>query len=151
MMTFLRRLIYQVGFPIAMVYWWIFRLKRQGVKCVVKNGNKILLVRNTYGYKTWTFPGGGVKRGESVQDAARREVMEETGVQINDVKELGELDFQYQGVATIFEAEAVSLELHPDPVEISEAKWFSKDGLPVISQFARQILELWEKQGTNLT
>jgi ADP-ribose pyrophosphatase YjhB (NUDIX family) len=42
----------------------------------------LLLVRQTVGQKLWTFPGGKVKRNESLERALKREVREETGLSV---------------------------------------------------------------------
>lgn len=54
-------------------------IRAAGVLCVAPNGH-VLLVRRTDG-RGWAFPGGGVEDGESAEDAARRELQEETGVE----------------------------------------------------------------------
>ena len=50
-----------------------------GTRTVVLEDDRVLLVRHTYA-PGWLFPGGGVDRGETIYDAAMREVREETGV-----------------------------------------------------------------------
>ena len=51
---------------------------------VVEHEGAILLVRRNHEpmYGRWSFPSGYVDRGEAVEDAARREVLEETAVEI---------------------------------------------------------------------
>ena len=58
----------------------------------------ILLVRRAIGpgYGKWTFPGGFVERGEVVESAARREVAEECGVEIETTGILGLYSYEGQ-------------------------------------------------------
>lgn len=53
-----------------------------GVRVVLfNNENQLLLVKQRHeGKDIWMVPGGGIEEGESSQDAAIREVMEETGL-----------------------------------------------------------------------
>ncbi len=55
-----------------------------GVGAVVRHGGKVLLVQRgrAPGRGTWAVPGGKVKWGETLQQAAERELLEETGVRI---------------------------------------------------------------------
>ncbi len=57
---------------------------RIGVGAVVFRGEGVLLVkRGRPPFKGhWSIPGGGLEFGERLEDAARREVMEETGLEI---------------------------------------------------------------------
>ncbi len=59
---------------------------------LIKDG-KVLLIKNPSG--VWTFPKGLVERGEKPEEAAVREVYEETGVKGNIVSELGEISYWY--------------------------------------------------------
>lgn len=55
------------------LYWRLFQPRTLGVKCLVLRAGRVLLVRTTYD-RYWALPGGGVNRGESFADAARREL-----------------------------------------------------------------------------
>ena len=59
-------------------------LPRPAVGAVVRHNNCFLLVRraNAPSKGRWTVPGGRVKPGETLQQAAQREVLEETGVRV---------------------------------------------------------------------
>lgn len=62
----------------------------EGVSIVVFNDkDEILMIREmryTVGHLEWEIPAGGVEDGESIEEAARREVMEETGCTVKDLK-----------------------------------------------------------------
>lgn len=125
--------VYRLGYRVLMVYWFFARPHTQGVKCLVQSGGKILLVRHTYGRGHWTLPGGGLKRAEVLETAARREVREELGIALTDVKKVGEFfsrrEFKHDTVHC-FTAVAQGTVITRDTKEIAIAEWFPIAALP---------------------
>lgn len=70
------------------IYCFLFRPVRMGVRVVMIQEGKVWLVRHTY-LPGWFLPGGGLDRGETLEEAARREAREETGGELKDVTLLG--------------------------------------------------------------
>lgn len=64
--------------------WRLFQPITLGSRCLVVDGERVLLVRHRYG-TAWHLPGGAVERGESLAEAARREVREECGLALGDL------------------------------------------------------------------
>lgn len=65
---------------------------RVGVAAIVYNDQGEILIglrTSAHGHGTWGFPGGHQDMGESPEDCARREAMEETGIEIGNLKPLG--------------------------------------------------------------
>ncbi len=92
---------------------------------------RIWLLRRTLheGAGRWTFPGGYVELGESVEDAARRETREEMEIEV----ELGGLVGVYsradtRSVLVVFDARALGVPRVTD--EASEVRAFAPDELP---------------------
>lgn len=61
---------------------------RIGVGVIVRRSGRVLLGRRkgTHGAGTWQFPGGHLKYRESVEQCARRELLEETGIVLAQVQ-----------------------------------------------------------------
>ena len=129
-------------FPLVRLYWKIFRPETFGVKVIIENNGKFLLVRNSYGYKRWTFVGGGIDKGESSEEAGIREVGEEVGLVLKNLKQIDSIISNQEGKRDnieIFYSQVNSFELVVDEFEIEEAGWFKKEDFPNLSLIANEI------------
>ena len=66
-------------------------------KCFITDADGRLLVLQADGYGRMDLPGGHLRAGETVEDGLRREVLEETGMTLTDVKELGTVLVPWNG------------------------------------------------------
>lgn len=104
---------------------------------LVKRGSAILLARSAL------VPSGGrmsalagfLEPGESVEEAVHREVREEVGLEVKDLRYFGSQSWPFPGSLMIaFTAEYAGGEIHCDTAEIAEARWFGPgDALPELS------------------
>lgn len=72
---------------------------QQVVSAIVQNGDKYLLIKRMYppSKGMYAFPGGRVEKGESLQQAVLRELMEETGLTGSNPKLYAEYDLTREG------------------------------------------------------
>ena len=126
---------------------------RVAVGAIVVKEGRVLLVRRGQppSEGLWAIPGGRVELGETMQEAAEREILEETGLTIRARKPVytfdaivrddsGRVRFHY--VIADLLAEYVSGELQPGD-DACEARWVGPgelDGLP-INQTTLEVLE----------
>ncbi len=96
----------------------------------IRKGDTILLVKQSYGNQYWSLPGGVVEFGESVDQAAIREVKEETGLDIRVKRMIGLYSRpDEQSVAFTFEGEVICGKLTPNN-EVSDCQYFHFRNLP---------------------
>jgi 8-oxo-dGTP pyrophosphatase MutT (NUDIX family) len=128
-----RRFAIRCAYVGLRIYWFLTRPQTNGVKCVLTDGNDVLLVRHTYGRRIWDLPGGTVRRRETPIAAARREMQEELGRRIDKWADLGELyvsaDHHHDNLH-LFHARVADRRLDIDLTELDKADWFPRDQLP---------------------
>jgi 8-oxo-dGTP pyrophosphatase MutT (NUDIX family) len=123
--------------------WWFARRPRSsGVRCVLRRGDAVVLVRHTYGDGRWMLPGGRMRRGEDALVTAQREMRQELGVAAEHWQVIGCLGARsgyrrrsstdsFRRHSTFYvEAEICTSALKPRRGELSDAGWFDAGALP---------------------
>lgn len=120
--------------PALRLYNGVVRPETSGVKVIIRNREgRYLLVRIGYGARRWTWPGGKVDRGETLEEAARRELREESGLDSISLTEVGSKEYNWEGkrdTVHFYQGESSSSDLTVDGQEIIDAGWFELDKLP---------------------
>ncbi|WP_342304863.1 NAD(+) diphosphatase [Methanolobus sp. ZRKC5] len=101
---------------------------------LIEKDDRVLLARSPH-FKPglYSILAGFVEPGESIEEAVVREVREEVGISIKNVRYFGSQPWPYPDSLMIgFTAEFAEGEIEVDGVEIEEAGWFRKDEIPVI-------------------
>ena len=112
---------------------WRLRACTLGVRVIVLDGERVLLVRHTYA-PGWYLPGGGVDRGESAEGAAVRELREEGGIAPHGRPRLHGFfrhgPREHVACYLVRGHERAAAENHELMREIAEAAFFPLDALP---------------------
>jgi ADP-ribose pyrophosphatase YjhB (NUDIX family) len=100
---------------------------------IVSNRGRVLLQRRAIepraGY--WTFPGGFLEIGESAEDGARRETLEEVGLDVEPSRLVGVYTRQQVGIVLVaYAGEAATDDAVVGDFESSEVRWFAADEIP---------------------
>lgn len=113
--------------------------------CVIKQDGKYLVVqeKGPKVYGLWNLPAGRVDKGETIEEAAIREVNEETGYNVELLEEIG---VYHKSVGTsvkhIFRAKIVGGELKIQEDEILDVKWVSFEEIKALKE-ASKLREPW--------
>ena len=131
-----------------MMSWWcITRPKTSGAKVIIIHGDEILLIKTTYGY-TYSLPGGGIKNGETPENAAIREAQEEVGIQLTKLSPLPPfVTYEEYKKDTVygFYAHTQSKDYTLDRLEIDLAEWHPVNNLPSLGPVTTKILDLYKQ------
>ncbi|MBN1567449.1 MAG: NAD(+) diphosphatase [Acidobacteria bacterium] len=118
---------------------------------LVEKGDTLLLARSPrFAGRFFSVLAGFVEPGESLEEAVRREVREETGIAVKDIAYFGSQPWPFPDSLMIgFTAQYESGEIQIDGEEIIEAGWYRADSLPSIPgklSIARQLIDWFIKK-----
>lgn len=100
----------------------------------VTRGNTILLARRAHGVLPfYSVIAGFVEAGETLEAAVSREIREEVGIAVKNIRYFASQPWPFPNNLMIgFTAEYASGEIQVDGEEIGEADWFSREAMPPI-------------------
>lgn len=119
---------------------------------LIHKGDEVLLV-NARNFRThfYGLVAGFVETGETLEEAVHREVKEETGIKITNLRYFSSQPWPYPcGLMVGFNADYVEGEIHLQRSELAKGAWFRKDNLPTIPEklsIARKLIDAWLMNG----
>ena len=131
----------------------IWPLLATAIIVLIHREDKVLLVhaRNFRG-KFFGLVAGFVETGETLEEAVVREVHEEVGIKIKNIRYFASQPWPYPcGLMVGFTADYVSGNLHLQRSELDDAGWFDRDHLPPVPDkmsIARQLIDSWLEENS---
>lgn len=120
---------------------------------LVRRGDKLLLIRNAaWNIGRFSLVAGFLDFGESLEECVQREVREEAGVEVTNIRYVGSQCWPFPSQQMIgFLADYAGGEVRPDGVEVVEAEWFPEDAQPLSPggkrSISRWIIDTFGKDG----
>lgn len=118
---------------------------------LVKRGEEVLLARSPrFTTGVYSILAGFNEPGENLEQTVHREVGEEVGIAVKNIRYFGSEPWPFPDSLMIgFVADYAGGEIRIDPREIEEAGWFSRDHLPPTpsrTSISRALIEAWRRR-----
>ena len=100
------------------------------------------LKRRGFGVGWWNGFGGKLKVGETIEECAKRETLEECGLHINNFNKIGNMTFEFVGDPVCLDVHVFSCSDFSGEVQASEEmlpKWFSYEDVPFNEMWADDV------------
>ncbi len=115
------------------------------ITAIIKNKQILLAANRNFKPGLYSIIAGFVEAGESIEDCVRREIQEEVGIKIKNIRYFGSQAWPFPNSLMLgFIADYDSGEINPDGNEIIDAQWFDIDKLPDLPSrvsIARKIID----------
>ncbi len=115
-------------------------MKKLLTLCIIHESSRVLLgmKKRGFGAGRWNGFGGKLEEGETIEDAAKREIFEEAGITAHNLEKRGVIEFEFSTQSG--QKNAGTLEVHvfqvrsftgaPEESEEMKPQWFSIDAIP---------------------
>lgn len=121
------------------------------ITAVFKEDKILLAHAKAFKNDMYSLISGFLEPGETLEECVQRELMEEVGIKVKNIKYFGSQPWPYPNSLMVgFTAEYESGEISVDGTEIEKADWFSLDKLPELPSqvsIARQIIDWYIQKG----
>jgi mutator protein MutT len=128
----MKKLLIKTKYKLGKLYWKIIKPITIGVRIIIINDNKVLLVKHSYGGK-WYLPGGKVEKNESLREAIKRELKEELNIDLKEFDLFGAYsnnnEYKNDHIIIYLTKEKVILKKHYN-IEIEKVEFFDVKKLP---------------------
>ncbi|OHB25522.1 MAG: hypothetical protein A2X84_10185 [Desulfuromonadaceae bacterium GWC2_58_13] len=119
---------------------------------LVRRGNEVLLVRKAEWVKgRYGLVAGFLDRGECLEEAVTREVLEETGIRVRNIRYVGSQSWPFPSqLMAGFVADYDGGEIRVEEKELEDARWFAVTDLPVLPpkrSIARYLIDTFAVSG----
>ncbi|XP_053468753.1 oxidized purine nucleoside triphosphate hydrolase [Ictalurus furcatus] len=122
----------------------MFTRKLLTLVLVVQPGRVLLgMKKRGFGAGKWNGFGGKVDLGESIEQAARRELLEESGLTVDTLCKIGNITFEFVGETELMDVHifrADDYDGEPTESEEMRPRWFDIDKIPYGEMWADDVL-----------
>ncbi|XP_056117646.1 oxidized purine nucleoside triphosphate hydrolase [Rhinichthys klamathensis goyatoka] len=110
---------------------------------VVQPGRVLLgMKKRGFGAGKWNGFGGKVQTGETIEQAARRELLEESGLTVDTLLKIGNIKFEFIGETELLDVHIFRADTYKgEPTESDEMRpqWFDTDKIPFSQMWADDV------------
>jgi NAD+ diphosphatase len=126
------------------------RISPAVITIIINDKNEALLAHNRkFAGQVYSLIAGFTEAGESLEDTVAREIREEVGLEVRDIRYIASQPWPFPNSLMLgFTARYASGEIRPDGVEIEDARWCTPDKLPSLPGFgsvSRYLINNWLK------
>ena len=124
------------------------------VICLIYRGDEVMMVRaRNFRGDFYGLVAGFVETGETLEEAVEREIAEEVGLRVKNIRYYGSQPWPYpSGLMVGFYAEYDGGSVHLQQSELSSGGWFRYDNLPTLPEplsIARKLIDHWLEMHNN--